>query len=124
MGKGDKKTRRGKIFMGSYGVSRPQRSKKSIIKAAPAKAEIKEKAKIKVVAEPVVEEPVKAVDEQLEVIAIEKAEKLKKTAPKKETTAKSETKKTKTSAEDKAKEVKPEKPEKEKKPAKKAAKKE
>ena len=26
MGKGDKKTRRGKLFMGSYGVSRPKKS--------------------------------------------------------------------------------------------------
>ncbi len=29
MGKGDKKSRKGKIFMGSYGVSRPHKSKKS-----------------------------------------------------------------------------------------------
>ncbi|MSQ50194.1 MAG: 30S ribosomal protein THX [Betaproteobacteria bacterium] len=28
MGKGDKKTRRGKIYKGSYGKSRPQRVKK------------------------------------------------------------------------------------------------
>lgn len=27
MGKGDKKTKRGKIILGSYGVSRPRRSK-------------------------------------------------------------------------------------------------
>lgn len=27
MGKGDKKTRRGKIFMGSFGISRPKKSK-------------------------------------------------------------------------------------------------
>ena len=26
MGKGDKKTRRGKLFMGSYGVTRPQKA--------------------------------------------------------------------------------------------------
>jgi len=26
MGKGDKKTRRGKLFMGSYGVSRPKKT--------------------------------------------------------------------------------------------------
>ena len=29
MGKGDKKSRKGKIFMGSYGVSRPRKTKKS-----------------------------------------------------------------------------------------------
>ncbi len=29
MGKGDKKTKRGKIFMGSYGVSRPRKKKKN-----------------------------------------------------------------------------------------------
>jgi 30S ribosomal protein S31 len=28
MGKGDKRTRRGKIYKGSYGKKRPQRSKK------------------------------------------------------------------------------------------------
>jgi 30S ribosomal protein S31 len=28
MGKGDKRTRRGKIYKGSYGKSRPQRQKK------------------------------------------------------------------------------------------------
>jgi 30S ribosomal protein S31 len=26
MGKGDKKTKRGKLFMGSYGVSRPKKT--------------------------------------------------------------------------------------------------
>ncbi|NVO10358.1 MAG: 30S ribosomal protein THX [Bacteroidales bacterium] len=39
MGKGDKKTRRGKLFMGSYGNTRP--------KNAPAKIEKTEKAKAK-----------------------------------------------------------------------------
>lgn len=51
MGKGDKKTARGKIIMGSYGVRRPQRSKKSaaanVISEKPveksAKAEKEEK---------------------------------------------------------------------------------
>lgn len=38
MGKGDKKTRRGKIFMGSYGVSRPSKeSKPEVVKAEPKK---------------------------------------------------------------------------------------
>lgn len=29
MGKGDKRTRRGKIFKGTYGVSRPRKKKKN-----------------------------------------------------------------------------------------------
>jgi len=29
MGKGDKKSKKGKIFMGSYGVSRPKKASKS-----------------------------------------------------------------------------------------------
>jgi 30S ribosomal protein S31 len=29
MGKGDKKTKRGKIFMGSYGVVRPRKDQKA-----------------------------------------------------------------------------------------------
>jgi 30S ribosomal protein S31 len=35
MGKGDKRTRRGKIFKGSYGKTRPQRKK--VKKPAPGK---------------------------------------------------------------------------------------
>jgi 30S ribosomal protein S31 len=30
MGKGDKKTKRGKLFMGSYGVSRPKKADKPV----------------------------------------------------------------------------------------------
>jgi 30S ribosomal protein S31 len=43
MGKGDKKTRRGKLFMKSYGVSRPQKPTKATLKpdAPKAKAEVK-----------------------------------------------------------------------------------
>ncbi len=29
MGKGDKKTKKGKIFMGSFGVTRPKKAKKA-----------------------------------------------------------------------------------------------
>jgi len=32
MGKGDKKTRRGKIFMGSYGNTRPKKSAEKFVK--------------------------------------------------------------------------------------------
>ena len=56
MGKGDKKTKRGKIVIGSYGVRRPRKNKptmaapaskpKAAVKAEPkAKAEPKVKAK-------------------------------------------------------------------------------
>ena len=36
MGRGDKRSRKGKIFKGSYGNSRLQREKKAVV-AAPAK---------------------------------------------------------------------------------------
>lgn len=42
MGKGDKKTRRGKIFMGSYGNTRPKKEAEKFVKA-----EEKPKAKAK-----------------------------------------------------------------------------
>lgn len=66
MGKGDKKTRRGKIILGSFGVRRPKSSKNKAIvnvkasadaappkvkKAPAAKAEVKPKIKIAEVAE-------------------------------------------------------------------------
>ncbi len=37
MGKGDKRSRRGKIFAGSYGKTRPRHKKKAIV-AVPEKA--------------------------------------------------------------------------------------
>jgi len=50
MGKGDKKSRKGKIAMGSYGVTRPRKTAKSATaagakKAAPKKAAAKKAAK-------------------------------------------------------------------------------
>ena len=45
MGKGDKKTRRGKIRMGSYGVLRPRGKKSAVDTATKAKAQPKAKAK-------------------------------------------------------------------------------
>ncbi|KAF5049529.1 hypothetical protein DSECCO2_438920 [anaerobic digester metagenome] len=39
MGKGDKKTRRGKIIMGSHGVTRPKRIRRSTPLAVAAKPE-------------------------------------------------------------------------------------
>jgi 30S ribosomal protein S31 len=44
MGKGDKKTRRGKISMGSFGNARPKRQDKPVVAAAKPKA-TKTKAK-------------------------------------------------------------------------------
>ncbi|MBS0388722.1 MAG: 30S ribosomal protein THX [Proteobacteria bacterium] len=38
MGKGDRKTRRGKIYAGSFGKSRPKNPAKHKAKNAPAKA--------------------------------------------------------------------------------------
>jgi len=40
MGKGDKKTGRGKIFMGSYGVTRPRKKKKSVAVKAEEKPQV------------------------------------------------------------------------------------
>ena len=42
MGKGDKRTKRGKIFAGSYGKTRPQGKKKHTASDAVNKAETKE----------------------------------------------------------------------------------
>ncbi len=53
MGKGDKKTKRGKIIKGSYGVRRP---KKTSVSPIPVKAK---KEAVKKVAEVVEEKPVK-----------------------------------------------------------------
>ena len=38
MGKGDRKTRRGKIYAGSFGKSRPKDPSKNKVTKAPAKA--------------------------------------------------------------------------------------
>jgi 30S ribosomal protein S31 len=50
MGKGDKKSRKGKISMGSYGVSRPR--KKAVKKAAKKTATAKKAAPAKKAAAP------------------------------------------------------------------------
>lgn len=44
MGKGDKKSRKGKIAMGSYGVRRPRKKSSTATSAAPGKADKKEAA--------------------------------------------------------------------------------
>ncbi len=44
MGKGDKKSRKGKITMGSYGVSRPRKKTKAVASTTPkAPKAVKEK---------------------------------------------------------------------------------
>ena len=42
MGRGDKRTRKGKIFAGSFGKTRPQGKKKNTAAAAESKSENKE----------------------------------------------------------------------------------
>lgn len=42
MGKGDKRTRRGKIFAGSFGKTRPKGKKKNIAPTAESKSDKKE----------------------------------------------------------------------------------
>ena len=43
MGKGDRKSKRGKIFMGTYGNTRPRKSIKKIINSGNKTEEIKKK---------------------------------------------------------------------------------
>lgn len=47
MGKGDKKTKKGKIFMGSFGVTRAQKAKKATATATSTKATTTEGAEKK-----------------------------------------------------------------------------
>lgn len=71
MGKGDKKTKRGKITIGSYGVRRPRHKKKTFtpVKTAPAKTEVK----IALVREElIVEEPVMTIVEPVIQVVGEK----------------------------------------------------
>jgi 30S ribosomal protein S31 len=75
MGKGDKKTRRGKITIKSYGVTRP-RSRKKIVVAAP----VPEKEK------PIVKAPAKETKKP----AVKKAAKPKKHAKAEESAKKKE----------------------------------
>jgi 30S ribosomal protein S31 len=53
MGKGDKKSRRGKIAIGSYGITRPRNKKSTYVAAAssPAASEAKAEKKPKAAAE-------------------------------------------------------------------------
>lgn len=44
MGKGDKKSRKGKITMGSYGVTRPRKKAKKVVASAPKTPKVKKEA--------------------------------------------------------------------------------
>jgi ribosomal small subunit protein bTHX len=48
MGKGDKKSKRGKICIGSYGVSRPRRKHKNVMAAAAARVKRASKKSVKI----------------------------------------------------------------------------
>lgn len=47
MGKGDKKSKRGKLFMGSYGVRRPKKKKNAITKVVEITPKPVEEKKVK-----------------------------------------------------------------------------
>jgi 30S ribosomal protein S31 len=68
MGKGDKKTKRGKIFMGSFGVRRPKNIKKEIIVKAEKKTKKVEveNAEIKPAKKPAAKKPKKETKESAE----------------------------------------------------------
>lgn len=80
MGRGDKKSRKGKIRMGSFGVSRPRRKKKSvpvIVKPAPAKKPAPKIEEKPVVSIPVEETPVVQIAEPATPVTEAAAEKAK-----------------------------------------------
>jgi 30S ribosomal protein S31 len=83
MGKGDKKSRRGKIILGSFGVRRPRSSKgKGFEKVEKAQVEVVETVK-KVSEKPKAEPKVKAkVEEPVAVVETETAETPKKAVKK------------------------------------------
>ena len=91
MGKGDKKTKRGKIIMGSYGVRRPQRQK-SKLTTETKPAVIKEKP-VKAEKESVPKEKKKPATKK---VVAEAKEESKAATPKKKTTRKSAEKETET----------------------------
>ena len=80
MGKGDKKSKKGKRFLGSYGVTRKQKTEK--VTAAPSAEKVKTPKPAKENAEAAVEEKPKA--------AKKEAAEAKPKAPKKEAAEKTE----------------------------------
>jgi 30S ribosomal protein S31 len=101
MGKGDRKTRRGKLYLGTYGVRRPKKGKKHVIvtKSMDVKKEVKEPKEL--VKEVKVVEKVEKVERVEKIEKVEKAEKVeKKVAPK---TAKAPAKEKKAPVKEKSK---------------------
>jgi len=77
MGKGDKKTRRGKLFSGSYGVQRPRKRRLNFSVVSTTKKTLAEQGKPKApkpkpAAEPVVEEKTEVVAEEPKKAAAKK----------------------------------------------------
>lgn len=70
MGKGDKKTRRGKIIMGSFGVSRNKNKQKSPVSVISKPKETKNITVVEEIKEVIVEQP--------QIVEVEKKEKPKK----------------------------------------------
>ncbi|MCD4746360.1 MAG: 30S ribosomal protein THX [Bacteroidales bacterium] len=117
MGKGDKKTKRGKIILGSYGVRRPRKKKKEFVlvdKPKEKETEVLEKAALPIETKATIEEkakskPAKKKDATKKTVTkakasakkttTKKAEPKEKTAPKKITAKKTSTKKTTTKKE-------------------------
>jgi len=68
MGKGDKKTKRGKIIIGSFGVRRPSKVKKQVIVKAEKKTKKAEAEtiEVKAVKKPAVKKPKKETKESAE----------------------------------------------------------
>ena len=91
MGKGDKKTKRGKIIMGSYGVRRSKKSKKGFVPDLTAK---EPKAKVE---KPVTEDAPKEKKKPAvaKKVVAEKTTPATKEVPKKKTTRKPADKETK-----------------------------
>ena len=91
MGKGDKKTKRGKIIMGSYGVRRPKKDKKYVAPEPVKEVKKKTVKKEEVTKEEVVIETVIATEEKPKKVkkatapketAVEEKPKVKKTTKK------------------------------------------
>ena len=96
MGKGDKKSKKGKIWIGSYGVRRPKKKKNAFV-AQPVAKETKKAVKVEeaIESQVVVEEKAKKVKKETapKAVEAEAAEpKVKKTAEKKAPAKKAEPK--------------------------------
>ncbi len=84
MGKGDQKSRRGKITAGSYGKRRPRKAGKSATTVATMEKPVKE-AKPKAAPKPKAEKPVEAKAEKTPKAAAEAAESKPKATKSKKT---------------------------------------